>query len=73
MRRALLSQTMRSVTPTAALGSSGIGSLSESLLPKDDGEGALAAQDQQADDDSSPLPLSSISVIIGTVLLGGVG
>ena len=71
MRRALLSQTMRSVTPTAALGSSGIGSLSESLLPKDDGEGA--AQDQQADDDSSPLPLSSVSVIIGTVLLGGVG
>lgn len=72
MRRAILDQTARSVAPAAALGS-GIGSLSEPLLPKDDNEGAVAAEDQRASDDNSPLPLSSIGVIIGTVLLGSVG
>lgn len=71
MQRAILNQTARSVVPAAAL-SNGIGSLSEPLLPTDDGEG-VAAEDQRAEDENSPLPLSSITVIIGTVLLGSVG
>lgn len=47
----------------------GISGLAEPLIPKKDSSGG----EEQDDDDETPIPLSSVSVIIGTVLLGGVG
>ena len=46
------------------------GGLAEPLIPKTDGGGE---EEQQQQEDETPIPLSSISVIIGAVLLGGAG
>ena len=51
----------------AVIGGSGLGSLSEPLIPKNDE--TLPEQEEE----EAPIPLSSIGVIIGAVLLGAAG
>ena len=60
-----------SVAPAVLGGGIGglAGGLAEPLIPKTDGGG----EEQQQQEDETPIPLSSISVIIGAVLLGGAG
>lgn len=53
----------------AIIGSSGLGSLSEPLIPKNE----EAREEEQEQEGEAPLPLSSIGVIIGAVLLGAAG
>jgi hypothetical protein len=63
LRRTILA---KSVAPSALGG--GLGALSEPLIPKPDG-----ADGEQEESEEAPIPLSSISVIIGAVLLGAAG
>ena len=57
-----------SVAP-AVLGG-GISALAEPLIPKID---RVRGGEEGEQEDETPIPLSSISVIIGAVLLGGAG
>ena len=59
-------QRVASSVAPAVLGG-GIGGLAEPLIPKTDGGG------EEEQEDETPIPLSSISAIIGAVLLGGAG
>ena len=56
------------IAPAVVKGS-GMGSLSEPLIPKGNGE----EQQEGAEEEEAPIPLSSIGVIIGAVLLGAAG
>lgn len=60
------SSAARMVAP-AVIGGSGLSSLSEPLIPKNDE--TLPEQEEE----EAPIPLSSIGVIIGAVLLGAAG
>jgi hypothetical protein len=53
----------------AITGGSGLGSLSEPLIPKNE----ETREDDQEQEEEATLPLSSIGVIIGSVLLGAAG
>ena len=46
-----------------------IETLTEPLIPETD----RGREEEERDDDETPIPLSSVSVIIGAVLLGGAG
>lgn len=62
------SSAAKMVAP-AIIGSSGLGSLSEPLIPKNE----ESKEEDQEQGQESPITLSSISAIIGAVLLGAAG
>ena len=61
------SSAARMIAPAVVKGS-GMGSLSEPLIPKGEND-----EQQDAEEEEAPIPLSSIGVIIGAVILGAAG